>query len=109
MNWETGKARCRSDEYEAEILATDMGGETPLLVRYKRKHWKEWASDHFRADGRFSRENGCGFDLLPPRLSLEEAAEECNEIYCRNPEKDEVDAMLAALQHYEKMKAEGRV
>ena len=53
----------------------------------------------------------CGFDLLPPRLSLEEAARECHDVYCRAKQDNQwsTEAMLAALQHYEKMKAEGRV
>ncbi len=112
MNWQIGKARCRSDEYEAEILATDMGGDYPLLVRYRKRGSDVWGFESFTDQGAFHIECETDYDIIPPRLTLEEAARECDGEYWKAHGSGEVigqDCMLAALQHYEKMKAEGRV
>ncbi len=113
MNWQIGPARCRSDEYEAEILATDMGGEKPLLVRFQEKGAQRWFVQHYWLDGRACEHEDSEIDLIPPRLTLEEAARECERVraseMATGPYGGWINAMQAALQHYEKMKKEGRV
>lgn len=108
--WKIGPARTRSAEYEAEILATDMGGLTPILARYKHKSWATWASDHFRKDGRFSLSQEHEFDLLPPLMTPEEVARECASAYNNSPHaKTHVEAMRAALDHYDQLIKDGCV
>jgi hypothetical protein len=74
MNWQIGKARCRSDEYEAEILATDMGDGEPILYRVRERPSGRWLVQKCGLSGRTDDQVYRGFDLLPPRLTLEEAA-----------------------------------
>ena len=109
MNWKIGPARCRSDEYEADVLKTDMGGERPILFRIRVKGEANWAAYTCDLNGRVSDSIPLGVDLLPPRLSLEEAARECAgvatsyvDLNCGWPTPATMRLiMLAALRHYE--------
>jgi hypothetical protein len=65
-------------------------------------------------DGTFPHDYLNGLDLLPPIISLEDAARECANAYNQHDAEaahgaTHYECMLAALRHYEKMKAEGRV
>lgn len=110
MTWKTGPARCRSDEYEAEILATDMGGIKPILSRYRRRNSDVWIATHHWPDGRGIADESNGFDLLPPLMTPEEVARECASAYNNSPHaKTHVEAMRAALDHYDQLIRDGRV
>ena len=110
MNWQIGKARCRSDEYEAEILATDMGVDYPILGRIRTRDDSRWMAAEWNKDGRCLTPAGGHYDLIPPRLSLEEAAAECVRAYYDSGRSvPSVAAMLSALQHFVKLQEEGRV
>ena len=106
MNWQIGKARCRSDEYEAEIGIVD---ETGIYGRYRFKSGA-WRAGYWNSDGLGAYEQSDDSDLIPPRLTLEEAARECVRAYYDSGVSiPSVSAMLAALQHFKKLQEEGRV
>ncbi len=109
MNWPIGPARCRSDEREAEIGIVDESG---VYGRIRQKGASFWNACRWDLNGSCLTYRYDFYDLLPPRLTLEEAARECEGIRVvafDSAHLRDDDAMLAALQHYEKMKAEGRV
>ncbi len=107
MTWTPGPARCRSDEYEAEILATDMGWGKPILARYRAKDGKVWQWASLYPNGQVCKDHKNDRDIIPPRLSLEEAARECatkvgiHESW--NP------TVLCMIQHFIRLQEEGRV
>ena len=111
MNWPIGPARCRSDEYEAEIGIVDEAG---IYGRVRRKT-QCWNACKWAADGMCLTYAHALYDLLPPRLTLEEAAMECFRVFwgaygaSDSIPEGEVRCMRDALEHYEKMKEEGRV
>lgn len=109
MRWEIGQARCRSDEYEAEIGIVD---ETGIYgrVKHRRAYGRDWQAAKWHLNGGASAGIPIDAGLLPPRLTLEEAARECASAYNRaNPYACHFEAMLAALQHFIKLQEEGRV
>ena len=110
--WPIGPARCRNDEYEAEILATDMGGFLPILIRIRKKGFGEWDTARIYASGREYVNKDSIADLLPPKLTRDEAIAECvNKYYEPHLSQDghENAAMVRAITHWEKLKAEGRI
>ena len=78
VKWTPGPARCRSDEYEAEILSTDMGGDRPILMRVRdSKGFRDWRLVSLNADGRFcGPDTDSGYDLMPPTITREALAKE---------------------------------
>lgn len=77
MNWTPGPARCRSDEYEAEIAYTDMPGLRPFRGRVRQKGFS-WMPADWTSDGRIYTDVECGRDLMPTTITREEmAAEVC--------------------------------
>lgn len=106
MNWKPGPARTRDDKYVAEILATDMGGALPLLVRWRFRDGSEWRVERLQSNGLHSDspDTWFGTDLLPPTISLEEAARECEKVrmdcYLSVPGSTHDGNMLAALRHF---------
>lgn len=70
MNWQIGKARCRSDEYEAEIVGRH--GDHLIGVAWNKAAPNEWYTHRWEPDG--TSLSSSSLDLLPPHLSLEEAA-----------------------------------
>lgn len=76
MNWTPGPARCRSDEYEAEIAFTDMPGDYPLHGRARRRG-HDWYTTGWRSDGRRGEDDLWRDDLMPPTITREALADEC--------------------------------
>ena len=107
INWKLGPQRCRNPECEAEILALDMGDKYPLAVRYRIRNDPEWMLASFNSDGRISRYQNKGYDLMPPKLSRDEVASQCRDVYFNIPAVTVVAAMKSALDHYDKLRAEG--
>lgn len=75
MNWQIGKARCRSDEYEAEIVGRH--GDHLIGVAWNKAAPNEWYTHRWEPDG--TSLSSSSLDLLPPRLSLEEASGEARD------------------------------
>jgi hypothetical protein len=104
MNWKPGPARCRSDEYEAEIFHVD--GDA-IFGRIRSKGCLTWNAVKWFGDGVcLSHSSGMGgFDLLPPTITLEEAARECQQHWdSMSAAGFHATAMLAALRHYESIR-----
>lgn len=58
------------DGREAEILATDMGGDHPVLARHRSKCGTRWIADEHTAEGykyKFNSSTPCPLDLIPIR------------------------------------------
>jgi len=111
--WPIGPARTRSDFYEAEVLKTDMGGDWPLLVRYRGKDSCEWSVAQLTALGKMDKYGAeHGRDLLPPKLTRDEAIAECVDVVraqrCARGNDWYLDAD-DAITHWEKLQAEGRI
>lgn len=80
MTWAPGPARCRSAGYEAEIAFTDMGGDYPLLGRARRQN-SVWRCQVWDSDGRATSGEDGPFDLMPPTITREALAEECQMMF----------------------------
>lgn len=103
MNWQTGPARCRSDEYEAEIVGKH--GDYLVGVTWNKGRPNEWYTHRWDPNG--TSLYSSSLDLIPPRLTLEEAARECAkaagmQVYCLNE-------LMTYTQHFIRLQAEGRV
>ena len=107
INWNLGPQRCRNPEYEAEILALDMGSSYPLAVRYRIRNDPEWMLSSFNSDGRISRHQDKGYDLMPPKLSRDKVARQCMIAGGYTIREELVLCFCAALDHYDKLRAEG--
>ncbi len=96
MNWTPGPARCRSDKYEAEILATDMGGNHPYLGRFRPRGDTEWEPVLWSAEGLSADGIDDKIDLMPPTITREALAEECTRVWLKNPTPHQNMASLVA-------------
>ena len=66
-----GPARCRSDEYEARIYATDAGGKYPIHGAWKIKSQPYWVQETWTIDGLSYPDEGEQYrDLLPQCLEM---------------------------------------
>jgi len=97
----------RKTTYEAEVLANDMGGYWPILVRYRLRGTDDaWTGLQLTADGKVDKNGGASIcDLLPPKLSRDEVAMVCLNKYGQT--NGTVTAMRAALDHYDHLRKEG--
>jgi hypothetical protein len=106
--WPIGPARTR-DGREARIYATDGMGNVPIhgAILYSNGGWGSFA---WGADGRRHTNTEDGYDLIPPKLTRDEAIAECLRAYYDGPKMvPSVTAMNDAITHWEKLKAEGRI
>ena len=104
MNWTPGPARCRSDEYEAEIAYTDMPGLRPFSGRVRQKGFS-WMPADWTSDGRIYTDTECGRDLMPPTIAREALAEELRRLLDSAPE----NALHAVVAHVIEAVKSGRV
>ena len=109
MDWKPGPARTREPaEWTARIVEVQPDGRILALVKYK--NWGKDEAHLYNPDGTYHLGlKQCGADLLPPTITLEEAARECEkvradkarDVILGNAHANPMDAMLAALRHYE--------
>lgn len=101
--WPIGPARCADENYVAEIIGLHEGyyvgvawnalTETPAFPAM-------WRDDGKNANGHYA------INLLPPKLTRDEAIAECEAVAAkaRCP-----DMIRDCITHWEKLKAEGRI
>lgn len=115
-HWQLGPARCKSEDCIAEILATDMGGDKPLLIRYRYKNWcsdKAWSEHRLYENGSHHVDPmySAGFNLVPPeppKLTRYQVIKECYEVAV-SANGMAWHSIEAALDHYDKLRADGRI
>ncbi len=106
MNWKPGPARCRNDQIEAEILATNMDASGSIAIRWKHKTGIGWNLAMMNSAGRYSSQVENAMDLLPPKLSRDEVVAQCAAAYMASYRSIAED-IRAALDHYDKLRREG--
>lgn len=109
MNWTPGPARCRSPEYEAEILATDMGGDFPILGRYRRKGDERWKEAAWMADGQSRYAANRDVDLMPQTITREALAEEVLDRACASRSPKALEQAIDLVAHVIDAVKNGRV
>ena len=103
--WPIGPARCVSTAYSAEIIGLHDG----YYVGVASCETSEYRSPAFPAMWRADGKNANGhsaIDLLPPKLTRDEAIAECEAVAAKARCPDMVRDCIA---HWEKLKAEGRI
>lgn len=118
ITWPIGPARTR-DGREARIYATDGSSEYPIHGAVMRTpddldgdgEESGWSVVSWASDGSYiARSPGEGIDLLPPKLTRDEAIAECfkhvRDAFGERVNEAHIDC---AVEHWEKLKAEGRV
>jgi len=101
--WSIGPARTR-DGREARIYATDGGGDFP--IHGASLNDGQWSAECWMRDGRLLGRSTEG-DLIPPKLTRDEAIAECRNAGFIHDHK--TDVTNAIVTHWEKLKAEGRI
>ena len=106
MNWKPGPARTR-DGREARIYAVD-GGRDKNLIHGAILTGDVWLSQTWYSDGRMIKREECLEDLIPPKLSRDEVASQCKDIYYGTGRAvTGIAPMRAALDHYDQLRREG--
>jgi hypothetical protein len=104
--WPIGPARTR-DGREARIYATDGGGPAHIhgaVLSGGKWFLQSWYSfGHATATGQASNA-----DLIPPKLTRDEAIAECWAIWAKNC-SPHLEAQRDMFAHWDKLKAEGRI
>lgn len=109
--WPIGPARTR-DGREARIYATDGGGDFP--IHGASLNDGQWSAECWMRDGRLlGRSVKSEGDLLPPKLTRDEAAEQIaagmyDDAY-NNYKSITPRAVRRVMEDFEKLKAEGRI
>lgn len=108
MNWKPGPARCRSDEYSAHIVGFFDGFIVGVLSHKQLTTTTQqpfWWDEEGNAIGAIPTERA---GLLPPKLSRDEVACQCKDIYYgTGPTVTGIAPMRAALDHYDQLRREG--
>lgn len=106
--WPIGPARTR-DGREARIYATDGGGSFPIHGAVAERDG--WTGCVWRSTGHYGTAHAHPADLLPPKLTRDEAIAECKGAHNSRHDFPLVTTAQAAaiIAHWEKLKAEGRV
>jgi hypothetical protein len=105
--WPIGPARTR-DGREARIYATDGEGDFP--IHGATLNSGGWCADCWMIDGRvLGRSVTSPGDLLPPKLTRDQAIAECCNAAKRIDGAFFWEKTEAAITHWEKLKAEGRI
>ena len=105
--WKLGLQRVRDpSKVTVELLANDMGGECPLLARYKDAGSESWDAMQLRADGRSYSDKASPWDLMPPLMTRMEVVQECL-LHLDTPVVER--AVLRILDCYDTLRREGRV
>ena len=109
MNWKPGPARCRNDQIEAEILATDMNVSGSIAIRWKHKTGIGWNLAMMNSNGRYSRKSENAMDLLPPKLSRDEVASKCVTAFLQGYDDGGTtgSGVRAVIECYDQLRREG--
>ena len=110
QTWPIGPARCVDTAYSAEIIGLHDG----YYVGVASCETSEYRSPAFPAMWRVDGKNANGhrsLDLLPPKLTRDEAINECISAYIKgwNDGGNNGSAVRECLEHWDKLKAEGRI
>lgn len=101
----------RKTTYEAEVLANDMGGYWPILVRYRLRGTDDaWTGLQLTADGKVDKNGGASIcDLLPPKLSRDEVASKCVTAFLQGYDDGGTtgSGVRAVIECYDQLRREG--
>ena len=108
MNWTLGPQLIRDpSKGEVELLATDMGGMLPLLIRCRVDDTAEWHEFRLNSEGSTDRDYIPWCALMPPSMTREEVIKDCVNKYV-NANDNIFKSMGVAIDHYDMLRREGR-
>lgn len=112
-HWQVGPAKCQSDDFCAYIVAVIEGHPAGWFYRKLDKGVQNKTVMIWNMSGSAELPWSSDLNLLPPeplKLTREEVIEECLDAYLEAASCGErMLSMSAALDHYDKLRAEGRI